>query len=184
MWPVITLFSHSSCWWLLVLPFAWSAGLAFLSCLSFLVSLFCIFAFRARLHDIRQQWFRTRWGPASPLAVEVFRTSMAIVSTVVRDVIPSISGERVKSGFDHWRACRGFAQLCVSWSVGALDCLPGYSTQLGNAVALGMLLHPTLGLAVGTTALAGRIGSGASAVFDFKVLWSYPRCTFPWQFLH
>ena len=45
---------------------------------------------------------------------------------------------------------------------------------MGNAVALGTLLHPTLGLAVGTTALAGRIGSSAS-VFDLKVSWSHPQ---------
>ena len=115
MWPVITLFSHSSCWCVRssVCLICWTR-LSFL--LNFLsLAFFCFFALSSTTSG--NSGFQRVWGTASPLAAD--RSSMAMVSTAVRDFIPSSSGERVELGVDHWRACRSFAQLCVCWSVGA-----------------------------------------------------------------
>ena len=66
MWPVITLFSHSSSCWCDHSSVCLLFRTRVLSCF-FLVSLFC-----AWFHAIRQQWFRTSMGDCIPFSSRGF----------------------------------------------------------------------------------------------------------------
>ena len=68
--------------------------------------------FRARFHDIRQQWFRTSMGDCIPFSSGDFKRAWPWHRRWTGTSSP-LAAERVETGFDHWRARQSFSQLCV-----------------------------------------------------------------------